>query len=469
MAGLHYRASLASRVTLLATVAVGLFVAVVAGAGYLTVRHTLYNNLDSSLSRRAWDMRKINVNASNVETLPPWVLAATDAQIGILFSDGTAQSAPSQDIADAEKVRLGDPELKVAGGASSYSCRTIVTASGHQYRVAAVPGVDKDSALILAQSLTPTDSALDRLGLILLLFGGLGVVAAGAAGWGVARNGLRPVRRLTAKVEEIARTEKLDPIEVEGNDEVARLSLAFNQMLTSLGASRDRQRQLVADAGHELRTPLTSLRTNLDLLTQAEKRGGLSEAAKTELLDDVRFQIEELTTLIGDLTELARDEPVSAAVEAVDFDEVVERAVDRVRRRASNLHFDVHLDQWWVVGEAGSVERAITNLLDNAAKWSPAGGTVTVVLQDGTLTVTDQGRGIAEEDLPHVFDRFYRSKESRTMPGSGLGLAIVRQIAERHGGVVWVSRTGPSGTSFTLHLPGSAMQPEGLSRFTGSA
>jgi two-component system, OmpR family, sensor histidine kinase MprB len=290
------------------------------------------------------------------------------------------------------------------------------------------------------------------------------VIVAALAGWAVASNGLRPVRRLTAAVEDIARTQKLEPIAVEGNDDVARLSVAFNQMLAAVAASRDRQRQLVADAGHELRTPLTSLRTNLDLLTQAEKRGGLSEDARSELLDDVRFQIEELTTLIGDLTELARDEPISAAVEAVDFDEVVERAVERVRRRGTDLRFEVKLDQWWVIGEAAPLERAVTNLLDNAAKWSPTGGTVAVVLEEGTLTVTDEGPGITEEDLPHVFDRFYRSKESRAMPGSGLGLAIVRQIFERHGGSVWVAGTSPSGTSFTGFVPGSADLPEGHSQ-----
>jgi two-component system sensor histidine kinase MprB len=366
-------------------------------------------------------------------------------------------------------IALGRPELKVAQGRDHYSCRTIRTKDGHEYRVAAVRGEVPGEAIVLAQSLTPIERTLDRLGLVLAFFGGLGILVAAFAGWGVAQNGLRPVRRLTAAVEEIARTERLDPIRVEGNDEVARLSVAFNQMLTALAASRDRQRQLVADAGHELRTPLTSLRTNLDLLTQAEQRGGLSGAAKTELLEDVQFQIEELTTLIGDLTELARDEPVSAEVEAVDFDEAVERAVDRVRRRAPGVHFDVHLDQWWVVGEAGSLERAITNLLDNAAKWSPADGTVTVVLRQGTLTVSDEGPGIDQEDLPHVFDRFYRSKESRTMPGSGLGLAIVRQIAARHGGDVWVSATSPAGTSFAMRMPGSTQQPEGLSTFTGSA
>ncbi len=228
-------------------------------------------------------------------------------------------------------------------------------------------------------------------------------------------------------------------------------------MLTALAASRDRQRQLVADAGHELRTPLTSLRTNLDLLSQADETGAgeLSPESRAELLDDVRAQIEELTTLIGDLVELARDEPLTHVVESVDLAEVVDRALVRVRRRAPGVEFDVDIASWWVVGESGPLERAVTNLLDNAAKWSPADGTVTVRVADGVLTVDDDGTGISERDLPHVFERFYRAEESRSMPGSGLGLSIVRQVVERHAGTVEAERRTSGGTRFTVRLPGS--------------
>ncbi len=343
----------------------------------------------------------------------------------------------------------------MARGTSEVSTRTAMTSEG-PYRVAAVPGNEPGSALILAQSLSPTYEALGKLGFVLTLFGLLGVIGASMAGWAIARNGLSPVRLLTEAVEHVARTEQLDPIAVEGNDEIARLATAFNTMLTSLAASRDRQRQLVADAGHELRTPLTSLRTNLELLTQADSRGGLSAEMRTELMDDVRFQIEELTTLIGDLTELAREEPIQAHLEPVDLAEIVERAVQRVRRRATSLHFDVELEPWPVTGEAASLERAVINLLDNAAKWSPPLGVVTVRLGQGTLYVADEGPGIAPEDLPHVFERFYRSRESRTMPGSGLGLSIVRQIAERHGGATRVGSAPGGGAAFWLRVPGSA-------------
>ncbi len=200
--------------------------------------------------------------------------------------------------------------------------------------MAAAPTDQPGIAFVVAQSLDTNERILDKLGVVGAVFGIAGVIAAALAGWAVARNGLRPVRQLTDAAEDIARTEKLDPIEVEGNDEIARLARAFNAMLAALSASRDRQRQLVADAGHELRTPLTSLRTNLDLLTQADRQGGLSDASRAELLDDVQFQIEELTTLIGDLTELAREEPVPLTLERVDLAEIVDRAVQRVRRRA---------------------------------------------------------------------------------------------------------------------------------------
>jgi two-component system sensor histidine kinase MprB len=198
---------------------------------------------------------------------------------------------------------IGSAEVAVARGNQDGSART-VWSQGERWRVVAVPAGD-GQALVLAQSLVPTDRMLDRLGLVMLLFGIAGMITAGLAGWAVARNGLRPVRRLTSAVEDIARTQRLDPIPVEGTDEVARLAQSFNGMLHTLSASQHRQRQLVADAGHELRTPLTSLRTNLDLLVQADGSAGLPPDSRAELLDDVRAQIGEMTTLIGDLVELA--------------------------------------------------------------------------------------------------------------------------------------------------------------------
>jgi two-component system sensor histidine kinase MprB len=294
---------------------------------------------------------------------------------------------------------------------------------------------------------------LRRLGQSLFLAGGVGVLVSALAGWAVARNGLRPVRRLTLAVENAARTERLTPVPAEGDDEVGRLGAAFNSLIATVEASRARQRQLVADAGHELRTPLTSLRTNLDLLAMADADGGLPRDARAELIEDVRAQIEELSTLVGDLVELARDDPPGAEVETVDLADVAERAVARVRRRAPAVTFETELDSWPVTVEEHAVERALTNLLDNAAKWSPDGGTVTMRIADGVLTVDDEGPGIPADDLPHVFDRFYRASESRGMPGSGLGLSIVRQVAERHGGSVDAEPSPAGGARMSLRLP----------------
>ncbi len=444
---MRFRGTLAARVALLASIAVALSVAGVAAAAYLTVQHQLVSTLDQSLVERAARLAR-NPEAVRLSDPPAsmWMLEIADMRYGVVYADGRLDE-PS----DNSSVDPSPEEVAVAAGEREYSLRT-VTSDGQRWRVAAV-GLQPGTAFVLSQSLDATEESLRRLGLILTTFGLLGVVGAGIAGWAVARNGLRPVRRLSEAVAEIARTERLEPIAVQGNDEVSRLAVAFNTMLTALEGSRRRQRQLVADAGHELRTPLTSMRTNLDLLIQADSRGGLSEEARAELMADVRFQIDELTTLIGDLTELARDDHVEARLQPVDLADVVEHAVERVRRRATGIGFDVHVEPHPLTGEPVSLERAVTNLLDNAAKWSPPGGVVTVQLADGTLYVADEGPGIAEEDLPQVFERFYRSPESRTMPGSGLGLSIVRAVAERHGGAAWAGAAPGGGAAFWLRLP----------------
>ncbi|WP_151084013.1 sensor histidine kinase [Nocardioides cynanchi] len=446
----HYRRSLASRVVLLTTIAVGLAVAFVALGAFLTVRMSLQSSLDNSLLERAQKAAGGTTMASITnEQVPLWAVGAADVRIFYIDSHGnhTTDTGP--------KFQIGTPELAVASTQGAPSIRTI-SAGRIDYRVVTVPA-GGDTALVLAQNLAPQERVLRKMGAVMLLFGLAGVIGAAAAGWAVARNGLRPVRRLTDNVEVIARTEELTPLPVEGGDEVARLATAFNAMLAALSASRDRQRRLVADAGHELRTPLTSLRTNLDLLLQADESGGLDPQLRAELLDDVGAQIEEMSTLVGDLVELARDEPIRPVVEQVDLADVVDRAVARARRRGTSLVFEVDTEPWWVTGEARSLERAVTNLLDNAVKWSPRGGTVSVRLNHGQLTVDDQGPGIAEEDRSQVFDRFYRSEESRSMPGSGLGLSIVRQVAERHSGAVRADEAPAGGTRMVLQLPGHAL------------
>lgn len=449
---LHYRRSLASRVTILTTLVVGATVAVLSAAAYATVRSQTMNTLDDALRERATAATKTStLDALSAQDVPSWALGAADVKI--VFLNGVTRTARTADHSEA--LPLGQPEVDVAMGRRPSYART-VSSQGERYRVVSVPA-GRGQALVLAQSLRATERTLDRLGLVMLLFGVAGIIAAGLAGWAVAANGLRPVRRLTHAVEDITRTQDLRPIPIEGTDEIARLSQSFNELLQAVAASQHRQRQLVADAGHELRTPLTSLRTNLDLLVQAGN--DLPENQRRELLDDVRGQIGEMTTLIGDLVELARDLPPETVIEPVEMTAVINQAVRRVRRRAPSLTFDTRLSPWWVVGDAAGLERAVTNLLDNAAKWSPPDGVVRVHLRDGTLMVADAGPGIDDGDLPHVFERFYRATSSRGMPGSGLGLSIVRAVAERHGGVVRAG-TGPDGgAGFWFFVPGSTEPP----------
>jgi len=320
--------------------------------------------------------------------------------------------------------------------------------------------------LVLAEPLDTVRHTLARLGFVLALVGISGVVLAGVAGATVAGAGLRPVQRLTEATERVASTGDLRPIPVTGDDELARLTHSFNIMLGAVAAAQEQQRRLVADAGHELRTPLTSLRTNVELMVAAasqDSRDGegatsLSETDRKEIFDDVRGQIEELSTLVGDLVELARSDAPEAVHEQIDMVEVVERALQRVRRRAGEVRFESRLQPCTVSGDSTALERAVLNLLDNAAKWSPPTGLVRIALnvEDNgwaVLEVLDEGPGIAERDLPRVFDRFYRATEDRGRPGSGLGLAIVKQVAERHGGSVRAGRGESGGALLAFALP----------------
>jgi two-component system sensor histidine kinase MprB len=440
------RLSLRSRIALLVALAVAMAVAVSSIAAYITVRNRLHASVDDNLLVRAKSAAATGLrNSSQLTQIPPGFLGAADIRIGMILDDGGVAS-PS-----GLAPPMGNAELAVARGQAENSLRTAST-GGVEYRVVSVPAAP-GIALVVAQPTKATEDLLNRLGLVLFLVGAAGVGVAAWAGLVIARAGLRPVEQLTAAAEHVAATEQLEPIEVRGHDELARLATSFNAMLAALSRSRERQQQLVADAGHELRTPLTSLRTNLDLLVQSATRGGLSEEDRDELLADVRAQSEELTVLVQDLVELARDDPAAAQVEELDFAEVCERAIDRVRRRAPGLTFDVKLAPWVVRGDATALERAVANILDNAAKWSPAGGTVQVRLDGGELQVIDEGPGIPPADLPHVFERFYRATDARRLPGSGLGLAIVKQVADRHGGWVEAARADTGGTQITFRLP----------------
>lgn len=454
------RLTLRVRVAAFITLVVGATVAITSLAVWLTARVQYYNSFDDTLISRAQALLQTPAaDPTQVVRFPEGTFAAADTRLGILYPDGSQNGLLFSARGPDDAPPSGQPELAVAIGAADISIRTAHAPDGEKYRVVAIPsirGTEPRTAFVLAQTTTDLDHTLRSLATALLVIGGAGIGLAAYSGLYVARQGLRPVTRLTRAAERVARTGEFRPIEVQGGDELARLGTSFNKMLTAVERSRDLQRRLVGDAGHELRTPLTSLRTNLDLLAQAEGRVGLSATDRTELLDDVRAQVEELTGLVGDLVELSRDEVDRFEGRELDMAEIVSTAVERARRRAPTVLFDVTIRPWTVFGDARALERAVLNLLDNAGKWSPPGATVTVRLTDGVITVADQGPGIAEADLPFVFDRFFRAEESRNMPGSGLGLAIVRQAAERHGGSVTADKAPGGGALLKLWLPHSS-------------
>ncbi|WP_433268099.1 sensor histidine kinase [Actinosynnema sp. CS-041913] len=451
--GRFQRVSLRARVTLLAAFCVAGVVGVVSLGAYMTVSSNMDEQLNLSLRQRAESAVNAPRVDNNVTQIPGAFLAAGDVRIGLLSVDGEMQY-PKGTVAPPWNV----DDLEVAHGVKLENLWDD-TRSG--FRVISVQYED-ERAMVIAQSLKPLNTTLGKLSVVLFVISGLGVLVAAAAGTAVARTGLRPVQRLTEATERVAMTGDLRPIPVTGDDELARLTQRFNAMLTAVADSQERQRRLVADAGHELRTPLTSMRTNLELLLASERPDAptLSDQDKAEINADVRAQLDELTTLIGDLVELAREDAPQVVHEPVDLVEVVERALDRARRRApADVKFDVRLQPWSLLGDSSALERAVLNLLDNAVKFSPSGGVVRLELKqlgDGSvvLEVADAGPGIADADLPHVFERFYRSSEARTLPGSGLGLAIVKQAAERHGGAAYAGRAPEGGALFALRLPG---------------
>jgi two-component system, OmpR family, sensor histidine kinase MprB len=341
---------------------------------------------------------------------------------------------------------------------------------GIHLRVLAEPFGD-GRAIQLAQPLTEVDHLLSRLRLILALLVVGGIALAALLGRLVAGAAVLPLKRLTQATEHVAQTQDLSGrIETVGEDEIGRLAKSFNAMLdaleqsmTALDASVHAQRQLVADASHELRTPVTSLRTNIELLQQAEQ---MDVDERRRLLDDVVEQIEELTLLINDLIDLARGEEPRGDLEDVRLDLLAGAVLERARRHAPATPMHARLEPTIVSGVPARLERAMSNLLDNAAKYSPSGEPVEVTVSGPDLTVRDHGPGISPEDLPHVFDRFYRGAEARGRPGSGLGLAIVRQVVTQHGGTVTAERVPGGGTLMRVHLPGAealegtAVQPD---------
>ena len=346
-------------------------------------------------------------------------------------------------------------EIAASGIGSFFSDAHV---SGVHLRVLTV-GLGARGAAQIARPLTEVDRALRELLVVLLAVGGIGILVAAGLGFVVARAALAPVSRFTRRTEALTANPDLSQrLEIQGQDELARLARSFNATLDALERSAEAQRHLVADASHELRTPIASLRANIQVLQDADQ---LPEADRESLRADIIAELDELTALVGDVVELARGSKPSDVVDDVRIDQIVRALVERAERRAGDgVTFRVSLQPTVVSGEPERISRAISNLLGNAHKWSPPGGLIEIDLVDGTLTVRDHGAGFDEADLPHVFDRFYRADSARGMPGSGLGLAIVRQAAEAHGGSVSAANAAGGGALVTVSFGPSVVVSE---------
>jgi two-component system sensor histidine kinase MprB len=438
------------RITVAAAAAVAVAVVLASLASYVIVRKELSHAIDKSLNDVLIGVRRAPSGALHHPHRPRALDAAGIVQL--VNPSGTVTLAP--EVATAIPVSHAVLALARAGK-GSFMLDTQY--AGADVRVLAA-GVRPGVAVEIDRSLSELDSTLSHLRLILLIVAASGIALAALLGWFVARTTLAPVRRLTAAAEHVAATTDLAArIDDTRRDELGSLARSFNAMLAALDGtiraldeSARAQRQLIADASHELRTPVTSLRTNIEILQRSDD---LAPTERSRLIADVVEQLEELSVLVADLIELARDDEQVEPLEEVRLDILVGEAIEWAKLHSPQVRFDVLLEATVVSAVPSRLGRAVNNLLDNAVKFAGTEAPIEVRLQDGELAIRDHGPGIDPDDLPHIFDRFFRGSRSRALPGSGLGLAIVRQVVERHAGSVSAGPAPGGGTIVRLRVP----------------
>jgi two-component system sensor histidine kinase MprB len=448
--------SLRVRIALISAAAVAIAIAIAAMVTFNATQRELIAEVDSSLYDKIEQIEAVD---------SPFELAAV---LGSLeergsrgpFTRGTrgfdaifwqfviGQGVPAVTDYPADGgLPFGPEEQAVLDGKASFALRT-VNVGDDNLRVLTVAMAG--GTFQVARSLAEVDNSLAGLASVLRFAAVVGILLAGVVGYFVARGAARPIGQLAAAAEHVAETQELAArIDVDRNDEVGRLAHSFNSMLAALEGSREQQRRLVRDAGHELRTPLTAIRTNVELLAKVED---LPADERARMIEDIDSEIQELSTLVAELVEMAAD-PITIGSEKheANLGDVAERVVEKYRRRTGH---DIKLDadDSMVYGQVAQLERAISNLIDNATKWSPDGSAIDVTVSAGRVTVSDQGPGIDEQDRPYVFDRFFRATLARSTPGSGLGLSIVAKVAVDHGGSVFVGEP-VAGASVGFEIP----------------
>jgi two-component system sensor histidine kinase MprB len=439
------------RVTVAAAAAVAVAVVLASLASYFEVRHELSRTINTSLERALVGVRATPDVSILRRARHPHELDA--AGIVQMVSSGGQVTLAAQVV-----TPLPVSKAIIALARAGKGRLTFDTSYGGSHVRVLAAGIKPGLAVEIDRSLSELDSTLSELGLILLVVAASGIALAALLGWFVARTTLAPVRRLTAAAEHVAATNDLAArIDDTRRDELGSLARSFNAMLGALDGtiraldeSARAQRQLVADASHELRTPVTSLRTNIEILQRSDD---LAPAERTRLIADVVEQLEELSALVGDLIELARDDEQVEPLEELRLDILVAEAIEWAKLHSPNASFDVDLEETVISGVPSRIGRAVNNLLDNAVKFAGTDAPIEVRLHDGELAIRDHGPGIDPDDLPHIFDRFFRGSRSRALPGSGLGLAIVRQVAERHAGSVSAGPAPGGGTIVRLRVP----------------
>jgi two-component system, OmpR family, sensor histidine kinase MprB len=451
------------RLALTGTAAVAVAILLALGTAFVVMRAELRGQVDDSLERVAGNRGADVMFTQGV--VGPDQIAPGGAAVGLLRERLAEADQPLKTRGRYVQIVTGDDVIAPAGAPPQLEpdarARQLAKAGeGSYFEDVDIHGVHArvftraigpDTVIQAVQSVEDEDRAINRLALILGGLGLGGVGLAGGLGLVVTRTATRPVRELSETAEHVARTRDLSRrIEARGGDELSRLAGSFNTMLQALDRSMRSQRQLVSDASHELRTPLTSVRTNLEVLARAN--GSLPEDERARMLGDVNLQLDELSGLVGDLVDLARDGAPDEPLEEVRLDLLVDEAVERARRLHPAREIEMDLQETLVRGSPGRLDRAVSNLLDNAEKWCPPDRPIEVAVSQGEIVVRDHGPGFSGEDLPRVFDRFYRARSARGLPGSGLGLAIVRQVAEAHGGTVSAANADGGGAQLRFKL-----------------
>ena len=468
--------SLRRRIALAAAVAVAAVAVAVSIVGYVSTRSHLIGELKQELWARARPELQPHhgghpgggqpggpgfKGARQLGPPPQQPFGGAPGYFQIVHPDGRVFDF------SGEKVRLpvDSRVIQIARHAQG-SFFTATTVGGVHVEVLTVGDRYDHWAIQVALPLTGVDSVSS--GLLLpygLLIGG-GVILALLLGVLISRSALSPIERFLRRTEVVAsELDKPGRIEETGADELRRLAASFNQTLDALERSVAAQRHLVADASHELRTPMAALRSNIQIFLESEH---LPSAERESLQQSILAELDELGQVVADVVELARGSTPTTLAEPVELDAIVAEAVERARRRAPNLDYSLALEPTVVDGVPDRIARAVTNVIDNARKWSPPGTTIEVALRDATLVVRDRGPGFAESDLPYVFDRFYRANDARRLPGSGLGLAIVKQTAEAHGGHAEASNAPGGGAVLRVSFGPARNAPAATEHYANS-